>query len=261
MFAISSIISFEAVSSTDWKFPYKFNPTLFVDISSQLNSKIKAISEYKNELRSFPHPRSAKTITLSKLAQEALDIHKKTLSPDELIRKILKSPVDLLWNGGIGTYVKSSQENDVEVGDRANDNVRVDACDLQCKIVGEGGNLGFTQRGRIEYALKGGKINTDSIDNSAGVDCSDHEVNIKIALRSAIEHKKLNYQKRNKLLEEMTDEVEDLVLRDNFLQTQAISIAEFQGVKALEQHDRMMKKLEREGLLDRQVEFYQMQMR
>jgi len=217
-----------------------------------------AWSDYNSKLISKGggiYDRSAKTISLTKAAQEALDIKKKVLTPNELIQHILKSPVDLLWNGGIGTYVRSTQENDVEVGDHANDAVRVTASELRCKIVGEGGNLGFTQRGRIEYALKGGKINTDSIDNSAGVDCSDHEVNIKIALQAAVESKKLTMAKRNKLLEDMTEEVEELVLRDNFLQTQAISIAEFQGVKSLEQHDRMMRRLEKKGLLDRQVEF------
>ncbi len=172
-----------------------------------------------------------------------------------MIKFILKAPVDLLWNGGIGTYVKASSESDSEVGDHANDAVRILAKELNCRVVGEGGNLGFTQKGRIEYALKGGKINTDSIDNSAGVDCSDHEVNIKIALQAAMQNSKLNLSQRNKILEEMTPDVERLVLRDNFLQTQAISIAEFQGVKSLEQHDRMMHKLERLGLLDRKVEF------
>ena len=201
------------------------------------------------------YERSAKSIVLSKSAQEALSLKKASFSPDELIREILKSPVELLWNGGIGTYVKSSQENDIEVGDRANDRVRVNASDIRCKIIGEGGNLGFTQRGRIEFALKGGKVNTDSIDNSAGVDCSDHEVNIKIALKDAINNKKLTDKQRDKLLEDMTDDVEKLVLRDNFLQTQAISIAEFQGVKSLEQHKRMIKRLEKVGLLDREVEF------
>ncbi len=201
------------------------------------------------------YERSAKTITISKKAADAFGITELTLTPNELIKAILCAPVDVLWNGGIGTYVKSSQENHTEVGDRANDSVRIDATELRTKVVGEGGNLGLTQRGRIEYALKGGKINTDAMDNSAGVDCSDHEVNIKIALQSAITGKKLSMAKRNKLLEDMTERVEYLVLRDNFLQTQAISIAESHGVKALEQQERLMKDLERIGLLDRKVEF------
>jgi glutamate dehydrogenase len=200
------------------------------------------------------YERSAKLIDISKEAQLALNIKDKALTPNNLIKAILKSPVDLLWNGGIGTYVKASYQSDGDIGDHANDNLRVNANELNCKIVGEGGNLGFTQKGRIEYALNGGRINTDSIDNSAGVDCSDHEVNIKIAFQSAIEDKRLNIAKRNLLLEKMTQEVEDLVLIDNFLQTQAISIASHQGVKSLEQHERMMRKLEKIGLLNREVE-------
>ena len=201
------------------------------------------------------YKRSDKSIILSKDAQIVLGVKKSMFSPNELIREILKAPVDLLWNGGIGTYVKSSRENNVEVGDRANDNVRIDAVELRCKVVGEGGNLGFTQRGRVEYALRGGKINTDSVDNSGGVDCSDHEVNTKIVLQKAIEEGLIDVKERNKLLQEMTKDVERLVLRDNFLQCQAISIAEFQGVRILEQHDRLMNTLEKEGLLDRNVEF------
>ncbi|MBT4879062.1 MAG: NAD-glutamate dehydrogenase, partial [Alphaproteobacteria bacterium] len=199
--------------------------------------------------------RSAKSLELSKEIKKLLNIKVASIAPNDLIKELLKSHVDLLWNGGIGTYVKASSESDAEVGDHANDAVRISANELNCQIVGEGGNLGFTQKGRIEYALKGGKINADSIDNSAGVDCSDHEVNIKIALQAAMENKKLDQNKRNQLLESMTSDVEELVLRDNFLQTQAISIAEHQGVKSLEQHDRMMHKLEKLGLLDRQVEF------
>lgn len=201
------------------------------------------------------YKRSDKSVTLSKEAQLSLGLKKSVYAPSELIKEILKAPVDLLWNGGIGTYVKSSQENNIEVGDRANDHVRVNACELRCKIIGEGGNLGLTQRGRIEYSLHGGKINTDSVDNSAGVDCSDHEVNIKIVFQKAIEKGLINITDRNKFLQDMTDDVERLVLRDNFLQTQAISIAEFQGVKILEQHDRLMKALEKEGILNRKVEF------
>src|SRR5690606_31223262 len=149
-------------------------------------------------------------------------------------------PVDLLWNGGIGTYVKSVNETHEDAGDRANNAVRVNGLDLRCKIVGEGGNLGFTQRGRIEYARAGGRINTDAIDNSAGVDCSDHEVNIKIALSQKVAGGKLTQNKRNQLLESMTDDVAYLVLRDNMLQTLAISIAQAQGTALLDGQIRLI---------------------
>jgi glutamate dehydrogenase len=223
---------------------FKLSRSTWLDYDKSLISKGGGIFE-----------RSAKSIKLTKEIQKLLGVTVNNINPNDLIKYILKAPVDLLWNGGIGTYIKSSVESDAEVGDHANDAVRIPAKELNCRIIGEGGNLGLTQKGRIEYALNGGKINTDSIDNSAGVDCSDHEVNIKIALQAAMENKRLNIAKRNSLLEVMTEDVENLVLRDNFLQTQAISIAEYQGVKSLEQHDRMMRKLEKLGLLDRKVEF------
>lgn len=201
------------------------------------------------------YERSAKSITLSKEARTALGTDKTTLSPDQLIQVILKAPVDLLWNGGIGTYVKASSETHEQVGDRANNAVRINGNELRCKVIGEGGNLGFTQRGRIEYARTGGKINTDAIDNSGGVDCSDHEVNIKIALGAAIAKKKLNTTKRNQLLKTMTDEVSRLVLKDNQLQAQAITLAEKQGVALIESVGGFMSDLEREGLLNRAVEY------
>ncbi len=197
--------------------------------------------------------RKAKTIKLNAEIKKALDFNVDTANPDELIRAILKAPVDLLWNGGIGTYVKAKAEGNV--GDRANDNLRINGADLRCKVIGEGGNLGFTQLGRIEYALAGGRINTDAIDNSAGVDCSDHEVNIKIAFGKAVEKKKLSITERDKILEKMTDVVAELVLRDNILQTQAISIAQNQGFNLLEQHARLMSRLEKSGLLNRAIEF------
>lgn len=201
--------------------------------------------------------RSAKTIALTPQICKALSISEKTkeLAPDALIKAILTAPVDLLWNGGIGTYVKAKGENNAQVGDKANDQLRINGEDLCCRVVGEGGNLGFTQLGRIEFAKKGGKINTDAIDNSAGVDCSDHEVNIKIALAKAVEDKKLTTSERNKLLEQMTDEVAKLVLRDNYLQTQAISIAEQLGVELVEPQLSLIKKLEKDGALDRELEF------
>ncbi len=199
--------------------------------------------------------RSLKSIPLSKQVRERFGITKDKLSPDELIRVLLLAPVDLLWNGGIGTYAKAASERNEEVGDRANDALRVNGGELRCRVIGEGGNLGFTQRGRIEYAQTGGKINTDAIDNSAGVDCSDHEVNIKIALKSAMEKGKLPLEQRNTLLAEMTDDVAALVLRDNFLQTQVITIAEQRGYMILESNTRLMRMLEEKKLLDRAIEY------
>ena len=163
--------------------------------------------------------------------------------------------MDLLWNGGIGTYVKAEDETNEQVGDRANNNLRVSGHELRAKIVGEGGNLGFTQKGRIEYAKKGGRINTDAIDNSAGVDCSDHEVNIKIAFSGLVSSGKLALEKRNEILASMTDEVAELVLQDNILQTQAITIAQAQGVNLLASHTNLMHYLEKKGLLNREIEF------
>lgn len=196
--------------------------------------------------------RSAKSIKLSKEIKKRLGTHRDVVTPDECIRLLLKSPVDLLWNGGIGTYVKSSLESHDDVGDKANDVVRINGRELRAKIVGEGGNLGLTQLGRIEYAMNGGMVNTDAIDNSAGVDCSDHEVNIKIALGQMVRRKKLTEKNRNHFLEEMTDEVAGLVLRDNRLQNQALSIS---GVSLSEIDLRFMRDLEERGRLDRAVEF------
>ena len=147
-------------------------------------------------------PRSAKSIPISAEARAVLGIENKSLLPSDLIRALLKAPVDLLWNGGIGTFVKSSGESHAEAGDRTNDGIRVDGRDLRCKVVGEGGNLGLTQRGRIEYALAGGRINTDFIDNCAGVNCSDHEVNIKILLNAAVTEGDLTGKQRDVLIAE-----------------------------------------------------------
>lgn len=199
--------------------------------------------------------RSAKSITLTNEMRAALTTDAKTATPDELIKIILKAPVELLWNGGIGTYVKATSETHEQVGDRANNSLRIDGTELRCAIVGEGGNLGFTQRGRIEYARRGGRINTDAIDNSAGVDCSDHEVNIKIALGAAMAKKRLTLKARDALLKKMTDEVATLVLRDNILQTQAITIAQGQGTSLLEPASQLMTTLEADGFLNRAVEF------
>ena len=199
--------------------------------------------------------RRAKTITVSDEVVRAFELPAKTLTPVDLIKAILRAPVDLLWLGGIGTYVKASHEDDAAARDRTNDALRVDATELRVRVVGEGANLGFTQRGRIEYALLGGKLNTDAIDNSAGVDTSDHEVNIKILLYDAIDHGDLaGIEERNTILAEMTDEVGGLVLRDNYEQTQAISITHSLGESVLDDQARFMRALERAGKLDRTLE-------
>ncbi|MDD5177629.1 MAG: NAD-glutamate dehydrogenase [Sterolibacterium sp.] len=201
------------------------------------------------------YPRSAKSIALSPQARAILGIEAESLTPSELIRAVLLASVDLLYNGGIGTHVKSSQESHANVGDRANDAIRVNGNELRCRVVAEGGNLGFTQLGRVEYALHGGRINTDAIDNSAGVDCSDHEVNIKILLNSVIEDGELTEKQRNQLLAEMTDEVARLVLRDNYFQTQILSMTRAQGVALLDEQARYMRYLANSGKLNRRIEY------
>jgi len=201
------------------------------------------------------YPRTAKTIPVSPAMQAVLGIHAAALAPVDLIRAILLAPVDLLYNGGIGTYVKSSRETHLQVGDRANDAVRVNGAELRVKVVAEGGNLGLTQLGRIEFAQKGGRINTDAIDNSAGVDCSDHEVNIKILLGLVMADGEMTEKQRNKQLADMTDEVGLLVLRDNYYQTQALSIAGRYVAELLEPEARLMRHLERLGRLNRVIEF------
>ncbi len=201
--------------------------------------------------------RSAKSITLTPEVHRALDIGDdvKSLTPAELIRAILRAPVDLLWNGGIGTYVKASTESHADVGDKATDAVRVDAGMLRCKVIGEGGNLGMTQLGRIEYALAGGRVNTDAIDNSAGVDTSDHEVNIKILLDRVVLDGDLTQTDRDALLAQMTDEVGALVLRDNYEQNMLLGNARVQAHSMLPVHRRFMRALEKAGQLDRALEF------
>jgi glutamate dehydrogenase len=201
------------------------------------------------------YPRTAKSIPLSAEVRQRLAIEAEALPPNELIRALLKAPIDLLWNGGIGTYVKASDESHSDAADRANDAVRVDASELRCRVVAEGGNLGFTQSGRIEYALRGGKINTDAIDNSAGVDCSDHEVNIKILLDAIVAAGDMTEKQRNQLLASMTDEVAALVLRDNYEQNQALSVAEAQAPAMLDVHARFIRSLEQADKLNREIEF------
>ncbi|WP_030666798.1 NAD-glutamate dehydrogenase [Streptomyces cellulosae] len=202
-------------------------------------------------------PRTAKAIPVNAHIREALGIEEKVskMTPADLMKAILKAPVDLLWNGGIGTYVKAGTETHAEVGDKANDAIRVDGADLRAKVVGEGGNLGLTQLGRIEFALQGGKINTDAIDNSAGVDTSDHEVNIKILLNGLVADGDMTVKQRNKLLAEMTDEVGRLVLRNNYAQNTAIANALAQSKDMLHAQQRYMRHLVRAGLLDRALEF------
>jgi glutamate dehydrogenase len=199
--------------------------------------------------------RQSKSIPLSKALQELLDLPKPEVAPQELMTAILKARVDLLWFGGIGTYIRASDESDAEVGDRANDAIRITGNDLRARVVGEGANLGATQRGRIEAARKGVRLNTDAIDNSAGVNTSDVEVNIKIALAVPVKEQRLAEDDRNALLATMTDEVGLLVLRNNYLQTLALSLTEAQGVSAMPGLRRLMQSLEAQGRLDRTVEY------
>ncbi len=213
--------------------------------------------DYKRELISKGggiFSRFEKSIPLSRDVRAWLDIEEKQLAPNDLIRALLKSEVELFWNGGIGTYVKSSSETNAEVGDAQNNWLRINGNELRCKVVGEGGNLGFTQFGRIEYAQAGGRINTDFIDNSAGVDCSDHEVNIKILLNQVMRAGKLSAKNRNTLLAEMTDEIAKLVLRNNYLQTQTISMMELLKGARLGAKQHFITVLENEGILDRDLE-------
>lgn len=199
--------------------------------------------------------RNVKSITITAQMKAALAIEDNALTPNDLIRAILCAPVDLLYNGGIGTFVKSSHETQAEVGDRTNDYCRVDGKDLRCQVVGEGGNLGFTQLGRVEYALEGGLINTDFIDNSGGVDCSDHEVNLKILLDKQVHRKQLTEQKRNQILVSVTDEVAKLVLFDNYAQALVMSYSAFHAKQNIGLHINYIKDLESLGVLNREVEF------
>ena len=201
------------------------------------------------------YARSAKSIKLSPQARSVLGIEASELAPSELLHAILLAPVDLVYNGGIGTYIKSSQETHAQVGDKSSDAFRVDGAELRCKVFAEGGNLGATQRGRIEFAQKGGLIYTDAIDNSAGVDCSDHEVNIKILLGQIVESGDLTLKQRNELLASMTDEVGKQVLTDNYYQTQALEIANHRPMYLLDGQQRLMKWLEGAGRLNRGIEF------
>ncbi len=199
--------------------------------------------------------RTAKSIALSPQARAMLGLESASATPVEVIRAILAMPVDLLWNGGIGTYVKSSRETNAEVGDRTNDALRLNGNEVRAKAVGEGGNLGFTQRGRIEYARSGGRLNTDFIDNSAGVNTSDVEVNLKILLNPLVHSGKLTLAERNRLLARMSEEVCTLVLRNNYLQSEAISTLEQQAKARLSEYQHLIRLLERSGGLNRALEF------
>ena len=199
-------------------------------------------------------PRSEKSIPLSPEMRAALGVEGDALSPDDVIRAILRAPVDLLWNGGIGTWVKATDESHAAVGDRTNDALRVDAAELRCRVVAEGGNLGFTQRARIEFARRGGRINADWIDNSAGVDCSDHEVNLKILLEVAVARGDLDRADRDRLLHEVEDAVVAHVLYDNFSQAQILSQEAQASPGRMEAIEDLMQALEAEGLLDRRLE-------
>jgi glutamate dehydrogenase len=201
------------------------------------------------------YPRSLKSIPLSPQVRAALGVEVEQMAPQELLSAILKAPVDLLWFGGIGTYIRAGDETDEQVGDRANDAIRITGAQVRAKVMGEGANLGCTQRGRIEAARKGVRLNTDAIDNSAGVNTSDVEVNIKIGLSVPERDGRLDPAGRSALLAQMTDEVGALVLRNNYLQTLALSLAERRAVDEVGQHRRLMQALEAEGRLDRSVEF------
>jgi glutamate dehydrogenase len=198
--------------------------------------------------------RSAKKITLSRKAADAIGFIAGDHTPQAVLNAILKAPVDLLWFGGIGTYIRASHESDADADDRGNDAIRVTAKELRCKAIGEGANLGVTHPARIEFSLLGGRCNSDAIDNSAGVNSSDVEVNIKIALAAAMKSGRLTRPARNRLLESMTESVGQLVLRNNYLQTLSISLTERSGLKNFAQQQRLMQSLETRSLLDRHVE-------
>ncbi|MCM0612903.1 NAD-glutamate dehydrogenase [Marinobacter sediminum] len=199
--------------------------------------------------------RALKSIPVSAQMRKALGIKAKKLSPNELISALLKAPVDMLWNGGIGTYVKARTESHEDVGDKSNDGLRIDSNELRCKVLGEGGNLGVTQLGRIDFARCGGSANTDFIDNAGGVDCSDHEVNIKILLNDLVHQQRLALPERNRMLRAMTPEVAELVLKNNYRQAMTLSLAESGTVASGDEYERLMRRLETEGKLDRKLEF------
>ena len=240
------------------------DPTPDVAVSFAERARMFALprsswEDYNKELISAGggvFPRSARTIELSPQIRAALDIEETVLTPEELMHRIVKAPVDLFYNGGIGTYIKASTETHAQVKDRANDNIRVNGNELRCKVVSEGGNLGATQNGRIEFALAGGRIFTDAIDNSAGVDCSDHEVNVKIWLDTEVNAGQLPEADRNRILNEMTLAIEDLVLRDNKQQTHLLTReGQAQSDPAVvDGYAALITSLELEGAVNRELE-------
>ena len=201
------------------------------------------------------YERSAKSLKLTPEIRDLLDLEREQVAPDQLLTAILESRVDLLWFGGIGTYIKHSLESHSDAGDRANDAIRINGCEVRAKVIGEGANLGVTHRARIEFAENGGRVNTDAIDNSAGVDCSDHEVNIKILIRQAVENGSLREQERSRTLAEMTSELGQLLLNDNYQQTQAVTIMEVECFRQLDDQQELIRHLESIGELDRGLEF------
>ncbi len=240
-----------AISYTERRRLFELPRSTWADYNSQLISEGGGV-----------HPRTAKRIELTPQVRKRLGIDESVteMTPPDLLRAILMAPADLLWNGGIGTYVKASSETHADVGDKANDAIRVNGAELRCGCVGEGGNLGLTQLGRIEYAIsgadgKGGRINTDAIDNSAGVDTSDHEVNIKILLDGVVREGDLTEKQRNELLAAMTDEVGRLVLANNYGQNIALASAAHQASNLAHVHHAYIAKLEAEGKLNRGLEF------
>ena len=199
--------------------------------------------------------RETKAIKLSEEVKSLTGLTEKSVTPAELISALMAAPVDLIWNGGIGTYVKAQSESHSDVGDKANDGLRINANQLRCRVIGEGGNLGMTQLARIEYALAGGRMNTDFIDNAGGVDCSDHEVNIKILLNQIVSDGDLTDKQRNRLLEDMTESVAELVLKNNYRQVQAISMAQARSFGGMAEYRRFISTLEQDGKLNRALEF------
>ena len=200
------------------------------------------------------YDRSAKSIELTPQARKALDVEASVFTPEELISVVLRAPADLLWNGGIGTYVKAQGESHVDVGDKTNDRIRVDASELRCSVIGEGGNLGVTQRARVDFASRGGRVFTDAIDNVAGVDCSDHEVNIKILLDQIVADGDITAKQRTELLQQMTDDVARLVLGNSYRQSLALSTARVDAASLVEVHARYLDDLEQHGQIDRALE-------
>lgn len=226
----------------------------------RLFDEVKGWDHYNQKLLSKGgriYNRSDKSLKLTPEIKNRFGLTKDEVTPIELMQAMLKARTDLLFFGGIGTYVKSSKESHLDAGDRSNDAIRINGRDLNARVIGEGANLGMTQRGRVEYSEQGGRLNTDFIDNSAGVDTSDHEVNIKILLQDVMAAKgsKMNLKSRDKLLVSMAGEVEELVLRDNYQQAQSLSLISSQGAEHLPLHAELMTLLERDGFLRREIEF------